>query len=67
MNMWHTQRLGQRATKVSVATGSKVPLREMMQRRFRREQQESASKNDALALRYGCSNLRTESHGEEVS
>lgn len=59
MNMWHMMTWGHRSIKVSAAEGSKVPLREMRQRRCRRVQHDKASKNDAFALRKGCSNLDT--------
>lgn len=51
MNMWHMMTWQHRSMKVSMADGSKVPLREIRQRRCRREQQDRASKNDALAFR----------------
>lgn len=51
MNMWHMMTWGHCSIKVSVADGSKVPLREMRQRRCRRVQQDKASKNDAFAFR----------------
>lgn len=51
VNMWHMTTWRHRSMKVSVAKGSKVPLRKMRQRRCRREQQDRASKNDALAFR----------------
>ena len=51
MNMWHMMTWQHFSMKVSVADGSKVPFREIRQTRWRREQQDRASKKDALAFR----------------